>query len=165
MTRSSDQEIDPALIEKCLADARREAVVFARQLGEMAGPSDGPLVESTQSFDFRWTASAVGFGYIEVLSVSTLDFTNGHKLSFHGRGGGLAGGGGIYFGKGFLTVHPSALDGVKAAWTLGAIGGGISPNGIRLGFVRNNQVLGMYAGFGPLLFNGVAGGEGTFTRG
>lgn len=161
MSEPSEHGIDPQAVEGCLDEAKRQAERFVQELNEQLGPTDSPVTLPAPSYPFEWKASALGFGYVEILSISPLDFGRQPALRFHGKGGGLAGGGGIYFGRGFTTEPPHALPGVRAAWSCAAIGGGV--NGIRLGWVRDNRVLGMYVGVGPLLFNGVAGGEGPFS--
>jgi len=110
-------------------------------------------------YPFGGTVAVAGIGYLQLSTVTPMEFTNGVKLTYLGKGGGLVFGGGAYAGGGAFTRDPASLVGKEVAFVLGG-GGGL----LYVTWILDGVLIGEGVFAGISVFAGSGGGSGPFQR-
>jgi hypothetical protein len=156
--KNENVEMDAETIARYQAIAHQELINMQAQLAAAGGKE----LEPKNPYLFGASFSIAGIAYIQVSSVTPMEFTNGFKLKFFGEGGGAAFGGGVFAGAGVLDVDPATLVNRDVTFAVAATPG--VPAGLGVTFFLNHSPIGYFHGVGISAFIGFGGGAGKFTR-
>lgn len=147
--------VNQEILDACRAQAIKNFEEMNRRLG-------GAPISVDKAYPFFGTVSVVGaVFYVEFSTVTPLEFTNGVKLTYHGKGGGIAGGAGVFAGAGLLRVDPATLNNTEVAFALGATPG---PGHLGVDWILNWNSIGTGVFVGLSAFLGSGFGAGPFKR-
>jgi len=143
------------------AEAKQLLLSSRAQLRELV-KSSPDLADDANLYPFGGSFSVAGIFYLQLFSVTPMEFTNGAKLSYRGEGGGAVFGGGVFAGGGIFTVDPATLVGKEVAFLVAA-GPGV-PAPLAITWILNFVPIGNFLGGGISAFAGAGGGSGKFER-
>lgn len=147
--------INPEILDGCRAQAVKNFEEMNQRLG-------GAPISLDKAYPFGGTVSVVGaLFYVELNTVTPMEFTNGVKLTYHGKGGGIAGGAGVFAGAGLFSVDPATLNNVEVVFQLGGTPG---VGHLGVDWILNWVSIGTGVFVGLSAFLGSGFGAGPFKR-